>query len=155
MKDVIVLDYTSGWKYQTNRPLEWKLINDFNLSLPFTGRYYSLVKRGDSWYIKVHAGCCWDGPTWFPDFRWIMLASLIHDILHWMIAKGIIDVDCNDLIDKELSDIIRLDGGPMSWLRAWYVGRATNKVNQKLGEEKKIHRVSVFREDLDDKTSWT
>jgi len=134
----VILNWTAGWKYQVATRITWRLRCDFKPLKIHTTPYYSLYNRDGQWYITVFVGCCWDGPTWFPDFKWTMLASLIHDVLHWLLAAGAISTSSNDLIDAELAGIIRMDTAPFAGFRAWYMERATNTVDQKAGQVKKI-----------------
>lgn len=137
------LHYTAGWKYQVHQSFKIKLRYNFRIKEDFKSRYYSVTKEGE---LTVHPGCCWDGPTWFPDVKWMMRPSLIHDILHWLIAKGVIHERYNDLIDKELGYWILQDDRASKWhtifkLRAGYVRWATGFVDQKKGQIKKVYIV--------------
>lgn len=128
--------YTKGWKYQLCDGIEIKLKTPITIKQYFGNRYYQAFPDGT---LRILAGCCWDGPTWFPDFKWMMKPSLIHDVLHWLIANGTIPEEDNDLIDKELALWIK-QGKGQSWLysfRAWYVKKATSLVDQSKGEVKK------------------
>ncbi len=136
--------YTGGWKYQLTEDITWRLQTKFKGIREYEGKYYRLFRRDGHWYITAYAGCCWDGPTLFPDFEWIMFASLIHDILHWIIAKGCISERSNDAIDAELAGIIRIQPYRFAKIRAWYIEKATNTVDQKLGQVKKIHSIQVY-----------
>ena len=141
MSRKLTLQYTAGWKYQVVSDLTWKILTPMKFVKPTHNRYYRLWNDGVDWYITIYCGCCWDGPTWFPDFEWMMFASLIHDVLHWLIAQGCIDETDNDAIDAELACIIRVQKCRFVGLRSWYVERATNRVNQRAGEEKKVHEL--------------
>lgn len=132
------LHYTKGWKYQLEKDFRVKLHNNFEISEAYSCDYYSITPDG---WLTAYKGCCWDGPTWFPDFRWMMKPSLIHDCLHWLIAKGVIGEWANDLIDSELAYWIEKQKGNslLYKIRARYVKRATMKVDQKKGETKKVY----------------
>lgn len=142
------LRYTKGWKYQVVDTIRFELKNDF-IIIPedgFSNMYYSITperSEGRPVILTVYKGCCWDGPTWFPDFKWMMRPSLIHDVLHWLIAKEVIPFHQNDLIDKELADWIEEENGwPLLMKgRGLYTKRATNLIDQKIGVEKKIYEV--------------
>lgn len=136
--------YTSGWKYQLVENITWRLRVKFKNITPYSGRYYRLFYFDGHWHITAYLSCCWDGPTNFPDFKWMMFASLIHDILHWLIAKGHISTRSNDAIDAELAGIVRIQPHRFANFRAWYIEKATNTVDQKLGQEKTIHRLEVY-----------
>ena len=65
--------------------------------------WYGVFRGMDRcWYVIAYIGCAWDGATKYPDFLWMMVPSLVHDILHWLIKRGIIGERFNDLIDMEL-----------------------------------------------------
>lgn len=134
----VTLQWTSGWKYQVVEEITWELRCNFKPLMEHHTNYYELWHHDGRWFITIYAGCCWDGPTWFPDFVWMMLASLIHDVLHWLIAAGAISTNSNDLIDAELAGIVRMQKERLSGLRAWYIEKATNRVDQKAGEQKEI-----------------
>lgn len=123
-------------------PWEWRLVGDFKC-IPYRGRYYSLLYKSDAkdagWYIQGHTGCGWDFATKFPDFDWIKEASLGHDILHWLIAKGVIPESQNDMIDEELVHIMaaRYKHFPgMLWVRKKYIRFAINTMDQRQGEKR-------------------
>lgn len=142
-----MISFKRGYKYQLAAPWRWKLVGDFEIVSDYRNRYYWISKERRE--IGAYTGCAWDGATWFPDFNWIIEGSLGHDLLHWMIAKGIIPENQNDLIDRELQEIIQARA-PLPKLlpksvavrllkaRAWYVRKGTNLVDQKLGDEKPV-----------------
>lgn len=140
------LHYTDGWKYQVFSSFSWNLEHKFKIKEELNTRYYSITKDGA---ILIKTGCCWDGATWFPDHEWIMIASLIHDVLHWLIARGIIPKRQNDLIDKELAHIIMLSEDKscadkhLKKFRAWYVEKATNSVDQDTDYSPNVKTVSL------------
>lgn len=101
------LYYQTDIKHIVNEQWEWKLVGDFKPLYEYDGKWYALQKRDDGWYIVAKIGCAWDGATFFPDFKWIMQASLGHDILLWLIAKGVIAESKNDLVDDEIKHIIK------------------------------------------------
>lgn len=96
----------------------------------FKGPWYSLVKRVDGWYIVAHIGCVWDYATGWIDFDWLKEASLGHDILHWLIKRGVLPTAANDAIDDELALIAKVRGNAEGW-RQWYLSKATNLCDQK------------------------
>ncbi len=100
------LYYQTDIKHIVVEHWEWKLVGDFEPVSEYDGKWYALQKRDDGWYIVAKIGCAWDGATFFPDFKWIMQGSLGHDVLLWLIAKGIISESKNDLADKEIFHII-------------------------------------------------
>lgn len=139
------IQYTDGWKYQLDKTVRFKLKNDFKITKEYKNQYYRISKTG---YVTIYRGCCWDGPTWFPDVKWMMVPSLIHDVLHWLIARGVIEESDNDLIDAELGHWIVKEAEKVNAtslrlniykFRAWYVRKATNLVDQKKGQLKKVY----------------
>lgn len=134
------LRYTKGWKYQTDQTIGFKLHNKFTIKPGgYKNQYYSISEDG---VLVAYRGCCWDGATWFPDFEWMMIPSLIHDILHWLIAKGVIPESENDLIDKELVSWVAPNSNRLKVLAARrLIKRATNLVDQRVGQEKKVYEV--------------
>ena len=146
-----MIRFKDGYKYQLECHWKWKLHHDFTIACDYENDYYGITTDG---WLHAFKGCAWDGATGFPDFDWIMEASLGHDILHWLIAKGIIPESENDLIDRELESIIRAyhRRRPETWwtrstdklqrrlamFRGWYVRKATNLVDQKRGQEKPV-----------------
>lgn len=140
LKEDEKLYYVAGVKYVVHHLWQWKLVENFTPIGTFDNHWYALEKWGDSWWLVAKPGCAWDGATWFPDFDWIMQASLGHDILHWLIAKGVIPEYQNDMIDTEMTHIIDqrakrpgLMGDQMIALRKFYIERAVNKVDQLAG----------------------
>lgn len=137
-----MITFRRGFKYQLEADWHWKLKGDFTIARNYHNRYYWVSTDG---HLGAFAGCAWDGATFFPDYRWILEGSLGHDLLHWLIAKGIIPESQNDLIDKELAEIIKARA-PLPRLlpmpvaikllhaRAWMVRKGTNLVNQKSGD---------------------
>lgn len=105
----------------------------------YRGRYYALQKRADGWWVIAFAGCAWDFATKFPDFNWIKEPSLWHDIFHWLIAKGAISTQGNDVIDRILADDCA-ERSPkiLAPIRAYYIRKATNIVDQKPGEYREV-----------------
>ena len=142
------LEYKSGYKYQLESTVRWKLVNKFTIKKEFKSRYYSLRKIDGAWWLIIHAQAAWDGATMYPDCKWLMPASLIHDYLHHVIAKGIIPESQNDLIDAELAEVIKVTHYKKSWFdkimdrfRPWYVEKATNLVNEKVNPGKPVHTI--------------
>lgn len=143
-----MIRYKSGYKYQLESNWKWKLQNDITVFTDYENDYYGITTDG---WLHAFKGCAWDGATGFPDFDWIMEASLGHDILHWLIAKGVIPESDNGLIDRELEAIIETRGRPRflpRWMsrrlmqfRGWYVRKATHLVDQKAGDEKKVRQI--------------
>lgn len=120
---------------------EWKLSAALaaRCRSEYEGLWYALVRRPDGWYLIGKVGCAWDFATKFIAFDWVIEASLGHDILHWLIAKGILPEACNDLIDHELAEIAKVRGKAPRW-RRWYIEKATNLVNEKAtGEDRKVY----------------
>lgn len=138
-----MIRFKKGYKYQLVEKWRWKLRNNIPINHDFCNRYYWISKEKRE--IGAFAGCAWDGASGgFPDFDFIMEGSLGHDVLHWCIEQGAIPDDkrTNDLIDRELEAIIQECGVKApKWLmrfRGWYVRKATNLVDAKLGKSKPV-----------------
>lgn len=141
------LSYTDGWKYQTTEYFVWKLVNKFDIKEDYQNRYYGITKSG--YYFKK-PGCCWNGADLFPDFKWIMPGSGVHDGLLWLVAKGIIPESQNNLIDAELGEVIKATLKGKTKLvrfvikaRAWYVKIGTHLAFTRKGEAKTIHKIKI------------
>ena len=142
------LYYQEDIKYLVARLWQWRLVGDFHPTGTFSNDWYALQHRDDGWWIVAFPGCGWDGATWFPDFDWVMQGSLGHDILHWLIAKGVIPESENHLIDEEMGHIIRaratvpkLGGESLLALRSWYVQKGIGLIDQKAGVP--VHPIMV------------
>lgn len=138
-----MIRFRRGYKYQLVSDWEWALQHKFTIARDYSSQFYWVSKSG---FIGARTGCAWDGASGgFPDFDWIMEASLGHDILHWLIADGVIPESENDLIDAELEAIILARGNPrFKWFtrfRGWYVKTATHLVDQKRGEQNPIIQI--------------
>lgn len=105
--------------------------------------YYSLRRRADGWYLIAHAGCAWDFATGWIDWDWLKEASLGHDVLHWLIKRGVLPDSkaVNRLIDRELMLIARARGQTFGLKpRSWIIKTATNLLDQKSdGEGRRVH----------------
>lgn len=105
---------------------------------PANGKLYSLRRVvDDEWWIIAHPGLVWDYASGWFDYDAIKEASLGHDILHWLIAMGVIHESENDKIDQEFYLILRACGVP-HW-RAKWLRRGTNTVDQEAtGLDRKV-----------------
>lgn len=112
------------------KPWEWRLTADLGNLEEWSCRWYGIVKREDGFYIYANPGCAWDYATKYFDGDYIKEASLGHDILHWLIARGIIDEKYNSSIDQEFYLLLRDRGGIPHW-RAAILRKAVNLVLQK------------------------
>lgn len=138
--------YNEGFsKYRVQKEWSWKLRSPITILENFNNDYHWATTDG---FIGAHVGCGWDGATKFPDYDWIMEGSLGHDILHWLIADGIVPEDQNDLIDAELEQIIlarapipRIGGMWMLKYHARKVRRATGLVDEKRHQRIKIKSI--------------
>lgn len=145
----ITLDLTTGFKYQLRRRVEWrirtkglKILQDYE----HPRGYYGCRTDGTIW---GNPGCGYDGPTKFPDVDWMMLPSLVHDILHWLIALGIVSQLANNLIDNELGLIVRIQhfsaptwfGRRWRVFRSWYTSTSTHLVWQKREKDPHPRRI--------------
>lgn len=131
------MDYKSS-KVLTYRKAKWqvagkdfyhKLVFDYGLEEGFEhpSGYYSLKEDSSgNWWLIAHVGCAWDGVTGYFDKKWMMGPSLVHDILHWLTRRGIIEEKFNGLIDREFERAI-IDGKePIS-----FFGGGNSKWNRK------------------------
>jgi len=135
--------YDLGNAGQVTKKWEWRLRCDYGLTVPglsvtklppqtiFTSRYYSLVWRDGYFYIQAHAGCAWDYATGYFDGDYIKEASLGHDILSWLINRGVIATKYNDAIDYEFKQILLIRGDIAPW-RAALLMKAVNQYDSRL-----------------------
>lgn len=144
-----MIRYQKNIKRQLTDDAVWYLHHSITILHDYDCPFYSINKAERK--ITAKAGCCWDGATMFPDFLWILEGSLWHDILHWLIAKGVIPEDENDLIDAELAHIIRVLGGSTARgrlsgfllsVRAQYVRIATGLANEKKGNRIPVYQLA-------------
>lgn len=124
---VYPLRYTYGLKEDWTHPNGW----------------YGVTRQHGQWFLWAAVGCAWDGATKYPDYSWMMAPSLVHDILHWLIKRGVISTIYNDVIDLELKVAILNGKEPIPWwqggnskltrkVRAYIILRGTNIANEKL-----------------------
>jgi hypothetical protein len=132
-------------KWQITSTFIYKLRYSYGLTEDFhhPKGWYSVVKGEDgAWYLIAHVGCAWDGATLYFDYLWMMVPSLVHDILHWLIKRGVIHEIYNDVIDLELEQAIIHGKEPIPWrqggnskivrrLRAKIILRGTNLADEK------------------------
>ncbi len=70
------------WKYVTLRPIT------VNFGQLICFGHYQLIADGEKWgfitphNIEVAAGYAWNGSSFSPDLKGVMLASLVHDLLY-------------------------------------------------------------------------
>ena len=114
----------------TDKDWDWKLTQDYGDHEEFRGVFYEIIKREDGWHLIAKIGCMWDFASGWIDHDKVKEASLGHDILHWLIARGIIDTDYNDSIDREFYEILRERGNLPKW-RAKILMWGTNTCDQK------------------------
>lgn len=148
-----MIRFQTGIKYQLYEDSKYDLqVTGLLINRSFASRFYGVDK--DNRVIWAKAGFAWDGATMFPDFDWILEASLWHDVLHLLIAQGVIPTSENNKIDEELARAIRLLGGDesrgriadvMLKLRSGYVRRATNMVHQKVVEPRPVYEMRQGR----------
>jgi hypothetical protein len=111
------LDYRRV-KWQVTVTFVHKLRYSYGLTEDYShpDGWYSVIKGDDGeWYLIAHIGCAWDGATLYPDYAWMIIPSLIHDILHWLIKRGVIHEIYNDVIDMELQLAIIHGKEPIPW----------------------------------------
>ena len=140
------LSYQQGMKYRVtddHGPIVHRLRYDYGLqeSWVHPEGYYGVVEDDTGqWFLVFFPGCCWNGATLYFDWRFMQYPSLVHDGLHWLIARGIIDEKYNDIIDMELGYLVRISNQKIKWwqggeltrvIRAKMVEHATHLVNEK------------------------
>ena len=109
----------------------WTLRQDFDPLCEYDGDYYGLMRTaGGKWQLVAKPGLVWDYATGWFDYDAMKEASLPHDILHWLMALGIISVKHNDKVDQEFYLALRWCRVP-NW-RAKWLRRGTNTVDQKV-----------------------
>ncbi len=151
------LAYVDGLKYRNSQTFIYRLKYDYGIQGEWAhpDGWYRIVASNGSWWIIVSPGCCWDGATMYFDWIWMMYPSLIHDILHWLIKRGVISVLHNNLIDQELEHMVRTTTVRIPWwqggehskpARARIIRRATNVARQKreAGPDHAIKRIKVL-----------
>jgi hypothetical protein len=144
-----MIRFQTGIKYQLFEDTKYDLqLQGIAITESYDGKFYGVDK--DQRVLWAKAGFAWDGATSFPDFNWILEASLWHDVLHLLIAQGGIPTSENNKIDEELARAIRLLGGHesdgrvadiMLKLRSGYVRRATNLVHQKVVQARPVYEL--------------
>tara|TARA_R110000803_G_scaffold166755_5_gene230043 strand:- start:779 stop:1258 length:480 start_codon:yes stop_codon:yes gene_type:complete len=122
---------------QVTRTWHWPFTPESNQALnkarvqEYRCRWYAIWKDSKgSWWLSAHIGCMWDYATGYWDGDYIKEASLGHDILHWLIALGILPTSMNDLIDREFKAIL-IERGDIAHWRANILMRGVNLVDQK------------------------
>lgn len=144
-----MIRFQTDLKYQLYEDATYDLqLVGLKVNHSFDSKFYGVDK--DQRVLWAKAGFAWDGATNFLDFNWILEASLWHDVLHLLIAQGVIPTSENNKIDEELARAIRLLGGSESdgrvadtllKLRSSYVRRATNLVHQKVVEARPVYEL--------------
>jgi hypothetical protein len=148
-----VIRYQSGIKYQIYEEAEYDLqVSGLIIRHSYDGKFYGVNQLTRTLYVKE--GFAWDGATMFPDFDWILEASLWHDVLHLLIAQGVIPTSENNKIDEELARAIRKFGGDesrgriadtMLKIRSGYVRHATNLVHQQVTQARPVYEMRQGR----------
>ena len=148
-----MIRFQTDLKYQLYEDTKYDLqLSGIIIRHSFDSKFYGVDKDQRVLYAKE--GFAWDGATMFPDFDWILEASLWHDVLHLLIAQGIIPTSENNKIDEELARAIRKLGGDESRgrvadillkIRSGYVFRATNLVHQKVVQARPVYELRQGR----------
>lgn len=138
--------YSKNWAYRVEMGgFAYRLNQKYTITEDHHCRYFSLMKDG---HLLIRESFNWDGATKFFDFKWILTPSAIHDALHQAIQYGWIPESENNLIDKELEQAICGNVGK-KWLlkiRGLYVRKATNWVDQKIGEDSYVELPTLENE---------
>jgi hypothetical protein len=145
-----MIRFQTDIKYQLYEDTKYDLqLQGILITKSYDGKFYGVDKEQRVLWAK--AGFAWDGASCFPDFNWILESSLWHDVLHLLIAQGVIPVSENNKIDEELARAIRLLGGAESdgriadtllKIRSGYVQRATNLVHQKVVQARPVYELN-------------
>ncbi len=145
-----MIRFQTDLKYQLFEDAKYEMqVSSLHINHSFESRFYGVDK--DQRVLWAKAGFAWDGATCFPDFNWILESSLWHDILHMLIAQGVIPTSENNKIDEELARAIRLLGGEesdgrvadlMLKIRSNYVRRATNIVHQRVTAPRPVYELN-------------
>lgn len=87
--------------------------------------------------LHIPAGFGWDGVTWFPDFKCLQRAGLVHDALYWLIRRGGLNEDAWKAADAQFKRIA-IEDGTWPWVANLLVkvlkllkGEASNPKNVK------------------------
>ena len=61
--------------------------------------------------LTLHVGYQWNGANYYPDYKWVLRASLVHDALCQMIREGKIKIDpaYRKCIDEQWYCIVKKD----------------------------------------------
>jgi len=96
-------------KYRKLRKYKYQVMETTQIVLPYNFKVQIemawVTLRNDVLTIKK-AYCC-DGATCFPDFKWIMLPSVVHDALCQLIRVGLLDEKNKVHADRVLRDLCR------------------------------------------------
>ena len=98
---------------------EWKyrLRVQYGYVLPtcFEGAYAEFPAEGDPYLrlvnqcVMMRKGYAWNGANYFPDFEWVLRATLVHDSLCQLVKEGVIDSHLRKCADRELYCIVTED----------------------------------------------
>ena len=77
--------------------------------------YVMLVDRR----LTMRKEYAWNGANYFPDFRWALRATLVHDALCQLIKEGAIAGRFRECADRELYCIVAEDKG-VRWASTMY-----------------------------------
>ncbi len=126
MKEVSVLAYSEGFKYQVRE-------NDF---IPFVGDWGQKTNIDTKWlhlsvdgYLTIRVGYACDGcsgPTW--DTRNSMRGAFIHDAGYELMRKQYLPPESKEAIDQTFYDYLKADG--MTGFRAGYYHWGVDKFGE-------------------------
>ncbi len=97
--------YKEGYKYQTQETIEEKL--SFGPKEDILTDYIKFLRDGT---IILKKGYAWDGATCFPDFKWIIRGSAVHDAGYQLLRLGLLPPEFKDKFDRELQTHCSEDG---------------------------------------------
>ncbi len=105
--------FRGAWKYRLSHPVNWETGIE---SDGFKLRFCSITAGGR---LSIHAGYSWDGASWFPDFRWILRGSCVHDSLYQLLREtGFGEAEAHDVRRQQADEVFRLvclDAGAWGW----------------------------------------
>ena len=93
-------------------PFRYRLLHDYKVPTPIKLRktieleFVALKTTGT---LHIKKGFLWDGATCFPDFDWIIRASLVHDALYKLIFCGLLPPSLRLVADTMLKALLTQD----------------------------------------------
>lgn len=109
------IKYITGFKHMLAAPYLSITMPDLDFYvLPYYPTYAWEPRMTDNTHafarLHIPAGFGWDGVTWFPDFKCLQRAGLVHDALYWLIRRGGLSEGAWKMADAEFERIAIEDG---------------------------------------------